>query len=198
MLKRFRNVFDLAYRRYMDVAQAEAQAREVKIEIALERIRSRTMAMQRSEELSDTSEILFQQFNELGELPERISIGIINERERHIELWVTVKGDKNRTVKVPLDEPIVSRKIYTGWKEQRKTMLVELSGKPLKDYLKFRKSFGNTHGSSDSVKDRMISYVAFFSRGMISITPNGFYQGNISYLKDLPACLISHIQDSLI
>ena len=42
VLKRFRNVFDFAYRRYADVAQAEAQAREAQIEAALERVRSRT------------------------------------------------------------------------------------------------------------------------------------------------------------
>ena len=42
ILKRFRNVFDLAYRRYTDIARAEAQAREAQIETALERVRSRS------------------------------------------------------------------------------------------------------------------------------------------------------------
>ncbi|HEX7847218.1 MAG TPA: nuclear transport factor 2 family protein, partial [Chitinophagaceae bacterium] len=42
LLKRFRNVFDLAYRRYMDVKKAEEQARESQIQLALERVRART------------------------------------------------------------------------------------------------------------------------------------------------------------
>ncbi|HSL90883.1 MAG TPA: nuclear transport factor 2 family protein, partial [Ignavibacteriaceae bacterium] len=46
ILKRFGNVFDLAYRRYNDIALAEVQAREAQIELALERVRARTMAMQ--------------------------------------------------------------------------------------------------------------------------------------------------------
>src|SRR5688500_7657045 len=37
LLKRFRNVFELAYRRFMDIEQAAAQAREAQVEAALER-----------------------------------------------------------------------------------------------------------------------------------------------------------------
>jgi ketosteroid isomerase-like protein/uncharacterized protein (UPF0335 family) len=44
-LKRFTTVVDLAYTRYHDVMKAEAQAKEAKIEMALEKIRSRTMAI---------------------------------------------------------------------------------------------------------------------------------------------------------
>src|SRR6185295_8372911 len=45
LLKRFRNVFQLSYQRYMDIAKAEAQARDAKIEAALERVRASSMAM---------------------------------------------------------------------------------------------------------------------------------------------------------
>jgi hypothetical protein len=44
-------VFDLAYRRFLDLKKAEAQARESQIQLALERVRARTMAMQKSDEL---------------------------------------------------------------------------------------------------------------------------------------------------
>jgi signal transduction histidine kinase len=66
LLKRFRNVFDFAYRRYLDLAQAEAQAKEAKIEAALERVRSRSMAMHKSEELADLSLELVKQVQTLG------------------------------------------------------------------------------------------------------------------------------------
>jgi hypothetical protein len=58
ILKRFRNVFDLAYRRYYDITVAEEQARETQIQLALERVRARTMAMHKSNELSETSFVL--------------------------------------------------------------------------------------------------------------------------------------------
>ncbi|MBZ5858348.1 ATP-binding protein [Flavihumibacter profundi] len=61
VLKRFRNVFDLAYRRYMDISQAVAQARESQIETALERVRSRSMGMQKSDELRDVIQVIYEQ-----------------------------------------------------------------------------------------------------------------------------------------
>ncbi|HLO81053.1 MAG TPA: ATP-binding protein [Chitinophagaceae bacterium] len=66
LLKRFRNVFILAYQRYVDITNAAAQAREAKIQLALERVRARTMAMQKSEELEECAVLLFQQVGELG------------------------------------------------------------------------------------------------------------------------------------
>ena len=66
LLRRFANVFGQAYRRYVDIKQAEAQARESQIQLAMERVRARTMAMQKSEELADVAELLFKQVNNLG------------------------------------------------------------------------------------------------------------------------------------
>lgn len=66
ILKRFRNVFDLAYRRFIDIEKAEAQAREAQIEAALERVRSRSMAMHQSKELADLSLELVKQVHSLG------------------------------------------------------------------------------------------------------------------------------------
>ncbi len=40
ILKRFRNVFNLSYQRYLDIALAEEQAREAQIEASLERVTS--------------------------------------------------------------------------------------------------------------------------------------------------------------
>ncbi|HTQ63705.1 MAG TPA: ATP-binding protein [Puia sp.] len=66
LFKRFRNVFELAYRRYLDIEKAEAQTRESQIQLALERVRARTMAMQKSEELTEVAALLFKQVNDLG------------------------------------------------------------------------------------------------------------------------------------
>jgi hypothetical protein len=66
ILERFKNVLYLAYQRFTDITQAETQAREAQIQLALERVRARTMAMQKSDELTDVAAILFQQVAELG------------------------------------------------------------------------------------------------------------------------------------
>ncbi|HEY4876001.1 MAG TPA: hypothetical protein VIH86_10535 [Puia sp.] len=142
LLKRFRNVFNLSYQRYTDLALAEAQAREAQIELALERVRARTMAMQRSGELSETVFILFQQFKQLGENPDQATIGIINEEEWVIEYWVTMYGNQtNRVYKFSIDEPNVTNRIYKAWKEQKKSLVIELSGKELFDFATFRETW---------------------------------------------------------
>ncbi|MEO8230778.1 MAG: hypothetical protein ABI638_00730, partial [Ignavibacteriota bacterium] len=89
LFKRFRNVFELAYRRFLDIEHAMAQAREAQIELALERVRARTMAMQKSDELAETAKVLFEQFDLLGIYIDRMSIGIINEESHKAEVWLT-------------------------------------------------------------------------------------------------------------
>ena len=63
LFKRFLKVFELSYTRYLDIEQAIAQARESQIQLALERVRARTMAMQKSDELSETALLMFEQFS---------------------------------------------------------------------------------------------------------------------------------------
>src|SRR5688572_25058733 len=63
LFKRFRNVFELAYRRFMDIEQALAQAKEAKIEAALEKVRNRTLLMKDSGELNEAVAVFFQQFD---------------------------------------------------------------------------------------------------------------------------------------
>ncbi|HTE00871.1 MAG TPA: ATP-binding protein [Mucilaginibacter sp.] len=168
VLKRFRNVFDLAYRRYADIELAGAQARESQIQLALERVRARTMAMQRSEELAETAFILFQQFKELGENPDQATIGIINEQEHVIEYWVTMYGSQiNKVFKFSIDEPNVTRRIYDGWKARQKSLVIDLTGQELYDFTTYRASMGGA-GFNPDEKRRVIN-VAFFSKGIINV-----------------------------
>ena len=171
LMIRFARVFGLIYRRFLDLQQAEAQAREAQIELALERVRARTMAMLRSDELAETAYILFQQFKELGQAPEQITIGIINESEGVIELSLTMHGSKmEEVVKASLDEPIVIHKIYLAWREQKKTLVLDLNGKELQDYNNFRNSIRNGSVINTNMDDRRVIYVAYFSKGIISIS----------------------------
>jgi len=79
IFRRFTSVLSLTYRRYMDLKEAEAQAREAKIEASLEKVRSKTMAMQSSDELADTAAVVFSTINNLGIEPNRIYITIIKD-----------------------------------------------------------------------------------------------------------------------
>jgi hypothetical protein len=81
ILERFAGAFDLAHRRFLDLQKAEAQAREVEIELALEKVRSRTMAMQHSSELAEASFLLDQQVRGLGIKTWGCAFNIYGERD---------------------------------------------------------------------------------------------------------------------
>ncbi|WP_462222191.1 sensor histidine kinase [Ferruginibacter sp.] len=66
IIKRFAKIFEQAYVRFLDLQKAEAQAREAQIEAALERVRSRSMGMQKSEELKEVIKIVYQQMRLLN------------------------------------------------------------------------------------------------------------------------------------
>ena len=168
LFKRFLDVFRLAYRRYADIELAETQAKEAQVELALERVRARTMAMQQSDELAETAYLLFQQFKELGENPDQATIGIINEAEWVIEYWVTIHGNQtSRAYKFSIDEPNVTYKIYEAWKAKEKSLVIDLTGKQLYDFSTYRAAMGGAPFNPDE-KRRVIN-VAFFSKGLINV-----------------------------
>ena len=141
---------------------------ELEIAASLERVRARTMAMQNSEELAETVFVLFQQFKELGENPDQATIGIINEKERVIEYWVTMYGSQvNKVFKFSIDEPNVTNKIYKAWEQKKKSLVINLSGKELHDFAKYRESMGGARFNKD--EKRRIINVAFFSKGLLNV-----------------------------
>src|SRR6185312_14347381 len=66
ILQRFSKVFDACYTRFLDLKKAESQAREAQIQLALERVRAKTMAMQKPSEFVDVINIIGEQFLDLG------------------------------------------------------------------------------------------------------------------------------------
>jgi signal transduction histidine kinase len=89
ILKKVGNVFEQAHTRFLDLQKAEAQARESQIQLALERVRARTMAMQKSGELVNIVKVVFQQFQQLGFEMEggAVHIGIFNDTSKVHTQW---------------------------------------------------------------------------------------------------------------
>jgi hypothetical protein len=157
LLERFASVFNLTFTRFNDLKQAEAQAKEAQIEVALERIRSRTMAMQKSDELSETAFVLYQQFLELGESPDQITIGIFNEEEKVIEFRTTMDGKlTDVTHKFPYEETALMNQIYAAWKDNKKSLTREMKDKELHDYIDYRIRLTGMTTKEDHKHDRRI------------------------------------------
>ena len=107
ILKRFRNVFDLAYNRYVDITNAEAQAREAKIEAALEKIRSCSLAMHRSDELKDVIAIMFEKSNELNVLLGTVAIWLFNKTTMDSDFWVGNNLQQPSLVHLPYNKELM-------------------------------------------------------------------------------------------
>ncbi len=174
ILKRFASVFGQTYKRYLDLQNAETQAREAQIEAALERVRARTMAMQKSDELSEAAALLFQQFKDLGEDPMQITIGTINEAEGMVEMrptdWSGSGLQVNRMFNLSITEPTLMNKLYKAWKERTDFVIVDLAGKELKEWIRYRNSFYEIPVRAEDVTGERVVSSAFFSRGFICIS----------------------------
>lgn len=139
LLKRFRNVFNLSYQRYSDIVKAEAHAGEARIEVALERVRSRAMAMHSSEDLSSAISVFFQELKSLGVMPWRCGVAQIDEETRTTNLTTTSlkgEGDHAEVIgKLRQEGHPVLDKIFEHWKTQTDYFPV-LRGKEIDEYYK--------------------------------------------------------------
>lgn len=101
ILSRFGKVFDLTYTRFNDLRLAEAQAREAKIEAALERVRSRSMGMQKSDELREVIQVVYDQFVYLDIHVEHTGF-IMDYNARHdMHIWLADKHAVPFQVTIP-------------------------------------------------------------------------------------------------
>jgi signal transduction histidine kinase len=173
--KRFAKVFEQTYTRFLDLQKAEAQAREAQIEAALEKVRSRTMAMQRSEELSETAAVLFQEFKKFGNSDLiQTTIGIYHEEQGVIEFRVTDwAGGGNQigeSFLMSMEEPIVLKPAVTAWKAKEKSFVADLTGKELEGWINYRNKMTGVTISSADTRGRRIITLSFFSKGHLSIS----------------------------
>jgi signal transduction histidine kinase/ketosteroid isomerase-like protein len=123
LLQRATAVFSFAYKRFSDLQKAEAQVREAQIEVALERVRSRSLAMHKSDELQDVVTTFFERLNELEIETDSTSIHIIKEGSKDMIIW-TATPQKNYStyVRVPYFNSEVARDLLDNWETSQGTV----------------------------------------------------------------------------
>jgi signal transduction histidine kinase len=186
LLRRAAAVFSFAYTRFKDLQDAEARARESQIQLALERVRSRTMAMQHSDELAEAAFVLFQQLQILGVVHERINIGVVKEESKTIDFWITEQGGNQINTRFTgrMDEPTTLSKMYKGWKMNKKSMVIDLSGADLKEWLRYLKEDIGIPFDPAFSHSRRVQTVGFFSKGMLVVTtPEPLPEENLQLLE---------------
>ncbi|HEY3386278.1 MAG TPA: ATP-binding protein [Saprospiraceae bacterium] len=171
LLRRFRNVFEFAYRRYMDIAQAEANAREAQIEAGLERVRSRTMAMQSCDELAETASVVLNELVKLGIAPSRLYIAIIENDTTDVHFYLTSEeGGKDCSVyTAQIERNITIRKMYNGWADHRSSLSLNMEGAELTSYFNYLRDEVGVPFRSAQNPSRRVQTIAYFSQGYIGI-----------------------------
>ena len=136
VMRRIANVFSFAYTRYLDLKQAEEQAREAQIEAALERVRARSMAMHHSDELREVVAVLFEQIQPLGFESWGCTIMICDEAARGMECWYS--GDAQaispQSYHLPLFDHPLTQTLWKTWKEQVPYLAYENTGALKRSY----------------------------------------------------------------
>jgi hypothetical protein len=111
-------------------AELEEKNRELEIETALERVRSRTMAMHKSDELQEVVAVMYQQMEPLGFASGGCELILCNEQTDQMEYWHTNPGQL-----APLERYWVPKSLdpffeqqWNAWKEGRPRHIITIEG----------------------------------------------------------------------
>jgi hypothetical protein len=175
VFKRFAKVFEQTYTRFLDLQKAEAQTREAQIEAALEKVRSRTMAMQKGEEVKDVGVLLYKELIALG-VTNFASCGYveINEKTQLQSTWVTSPGgDSLGLFYLPLTGDVHFNARYKAWKKQQTVFHQTVAGKERKKHLEYAITTFNSKEAEQMVltqfPDPTVFYCFNFSHGYLHL-----------------------------
>jgi signal transduction histidine kinase len=137
ILGRFSIEFERTFTRFLDLQKAEGQAKEAKIETALERVRSKTMAMHNSQDVGNTVAAMFDEVVKLGIETIRCGIGIMHEGSQ-MEVWTAKPGEdgKPQLIIGRIDMMIhpLLKGAYNSWSEKKEFYTYELADEDLRAY----------------------------------------------------------------
>jgi len=176
VFKRFAKVFEQTYTRFLDLEKAEAQAREGEIELALERVRARTLSMQTSEELADVAFILFEQLRGLGGNLWGTGFGLCDENSDKDEFWFANDKGIFPPVAIPNTTDPAHKQMYQAWKEKKDFLSIEKYGKDLESHYEYMLSLPEVRPFFQKIIDEGLSFpekqqwnAAYFSNGYLLI-----------------------------
>ncbi len=146
--------------------------KELEIEAALERVRSRTMAMQNSNELANAAILLFQQVQVLGISVWSCGYNIFEKGEKSCLGWMSSQGILQPAFRVPLTESPTFIRFYESKQEGEDFYVEALEGKALEEHYRYMMSLPdfkeigeNFVKSGFSFPSSQVHHVVNFSHG---------------------------------
>ncbi|MFZ0490560.1 MAG: ATP-binding protein [Salegentibacter sp.] len=176
IFRRFAKVFEQTYTRFLDLKKAEAQAKEASIQLALERVRAKTMAMQSSEELADVAFILFEQLRGLGGNLWGTGFGLCEKGSDKDSFWFANEYGVFPPVSIPHTTDPAHQQMFDGWKAGKELLTIEASGKDLKSHYDYMLSLPEVKPFFQKILDEGLSFpkwqqwnAAYFKHGYLLI-----------------------------
>ena len=174
LTKRFARVFAQTYTRFLDLQKAEAQTREAQIENALEKVRSRTMAMQHSKELPEAANNLFLQMQALGISAWSAGYCIWDEDKKAATAFMSSEGVIQKSIKLPTSGDPSFINFYEAYKRGDTLYVEELGGEALVSHYRFMRTLPLVGEVLDGIINAgfqlptfQIFHVAYFSHGYL-------------------------------
>jgi hypothetical protein len=153
VLNRFASVFGQTYRRFLDLQKAEAQAREARIEAALEKVRARTMAMQASSELQEAANLLFLEIQGLGINAWSAGYNILSEDKTTSTCWMSSEGELQDPFPLFFTEEDSFIEMGNFLKSDADFFVQELGGKALKQHYDYMISIPELEDTFKHIQD---------------------------------------------
>ncbi len=152
--------------------ELQRKNRALEIEGALEKVRARTISMRSSAELSETSTVLFRQLKELNIRAIRTGVGIFDDANEAMELWVTTGSDNAEVMQV-LDyfslhiHPVFSN-IIPARQQNKPYVVTMLKGDEVKEYYQTMSTY-LSQPHNRLYHDEEFFYSFFFSQGTLNV-----------------------------
>lgn len=157
------------------VVELGRKNRELEIEAALDNVRLRAGAMRSSSELGDASAVLFQQLNELGINAIRTAVGIFDDPNEAMELWLTSYADTGEMTRIlyyfNLHIHPVFENTITARQANKPYGLTILSGNEVRSYYQTMSTYLSVP-RQQVFNETEYFYSFFFSGGTINVVTN--------------------------
>ncbi|MEB2773851.1 ATP-binding protein [Algoriphagus sp. D3-2-R+10] len=174
ILKRFGTVFEQSYTRFLDLKKAEAQAREAQIEAALEKVRGRSMAMQKSEELPDAANLLFRQIQTLGMPAWSAGYCLWDKDKQGITAWMSSEGVMQPPFHAPLNEDPTFIHMRESYEHGESLHVEAVGGEELVTHYEYMRTLPVVGDILDSIISAghplptlQVNHAAYFSHGYL-------------------------------
>ncbi|MBS1600924.1 MAG: hypothetical protein JST75_22115 [Bacteroidetes bacterium] len=193
LFKRFRNVFELAYRRYADIEKSEANAREAVRRASLDRVRAEIASMRTTKDLEKITPLIWHELNILGITFNRCGVFIMDDRQQNIQGFLsTPDGKAIAAFHLPYANPGVLKQVLRHWEDKK----IYVDHWIEKDFA----TLANTlfqQGSISSEQEYMLTIPhGGFHLHFLPFLQGMLYVGNTTLLDDSSLALVQSIADA--